>query len=116
MALKDEAMEWDILVIGGGATGVGVALDAATRGLSVALVEGEDFSSGSELTTRYPPAHPTCSFLFHYVTPTITKINITITRYKQQEHKTDPWWCAIFGERYLRRNSSEYFSDLLCSI
>ena len=50
MALKDEAMEWDILVIGGGATGVGVALDAATRGLSVALVEGEDFSSGSDPT------------------------------------------------------------------
>ncbi|KAK6271024.1 hypothetical protein POUND7_008122 [Theobroma cacao] len=37
----------DILVVGGGATGCGVALDAATRGLRVGLVEREDFSSGT---------------------------------------------------------------------
>ncbi|KAK4367064.1 hypothetical protein RND71_014944 [Anisodus tanguticus] len=37
----------DILVIGGGATGCGVALDAATRGLRVGLVERDDFSSGT---------------------------------------------------------------------
>ncbi|KAG7947852.1 hypothetical protein I3843_14G115300 [Carya illinoinensis] len=37
----------DVLVIGGGATGCGVALDAATRGLRVGLVEREDFSSGT---------------------------------------------------------------------
>ena len=36
-----------MLVIGGGASGVSVALDAASRGLSVALVEAEDFSSGT---------------------------------------------------------------------
>lgn len=39
--------EYDLLVIGGGATGAGVALDAATRGLRVALVERDDFSSGT---------------------------------------------------------------------
>lgn len=39
--------EFDMLVIGGGATGCGVALDASTRGLSVALVEREDFASGT---------------------------------------------------------------------
>jgi glycerol-3-phosphate dehydrogenase len=38
---------FDILIIGGGATGAGAALDAATRGLRVALVEGEDFASGT---------------------------------------------------------------------
>nr|CAG8518781.1 12892_t:CDS:2 [Entrophospora candida] len=38
---------FDLLVIGGGAVGSGVALDAATRGLKVALVEREDFSSGT---------------------------------------------------------------------
>ncbi|KAE8670437.1 Glycerol-3-phosphate dehydrogenase [Hibiscus syriacus] len=37
----------DILVVGGGATGCGVALDAATRGLRVGLVERDDFSSGT---------------------------------------------------------------------
>ncbi|MEO8888167.1 MAG: glycerol-3-phosphate dehydrogenase/oxidase [Jatrophihabitantaceae bacterium] len=38
---------FDVVVIGGGVTGAGVALDAATRGLSVALVEARDFASGT---------------------------------------------------------------------
>ena len=37
----------DILVIGGGVVGGGAALDAATRGLSVGLVEARDFASGT---------------------------------------------------------------------
>ena len=39
--------EFDVLVVGGGITGAGVALDAATRGLSTALVEQRDFGSGT---------------------------------------------------------------------
>ena len=39
--------ELDVLVIGGGVTGVGCALDAATRGLSVGLVEQRDLASGT---------------------------------------------------------------------
>lgn len=39
--------EFDAVVIGGGATGLGVALDAAARGLSVALFEAHDFASGT---------------------------------------------------------------------
>ena len=42
-----ERESFDVLVIGGGATGAGVALDAAARGLSVALVERDDFASGT---------------------------------------------------------------------
>jgi glycerol-3-phosphate dehydrogenase len=38
---------FDVLVIGGGITGAGIALDAASRGLSVALVERDDFASGT---------------------------------------------------------------------
>jgi glycerol-3-phosphate dehydrogenase len=38
---------FDVVVIGGGATGTGCALDAASRGLSVALVEARDFASGT---------------------------------------------------------------------
>jgi len=38
---------WDIVVIGGGATGMGVAVDAASRGFSVALVEAHDFGKGT---------------------------------------------------------------------
>uniref|UniRef100_A0A4D5R8V8 Glycerol-3-phosphate dehydrogenase n=1 Tax=Scolopendra viridis TaxID=118503 RepID=A0A4D5R8V8_SCOVI len=39
--------EFDVLVIGGGATGSGVALDAVSRGLKTAMVELDDFSSGT---------------------------------------------------------------------
>ncbi|XP_026157838.1 glycerol-3-phosphate dehydrogenase, mitochondrial isoform X2 [Mastacembelus armatus] len=45
-ALKD-AEEFDVLVVGGGATGAGCALDAVTRNLKTALVERSDFSSGT---------------------------------------------------------------------
>ena len=38
---------WDMAVIGGGATGVGIALDAASRGYSVCLLEQSDFGKGS---------------------------------------------------------------------
>ncbi|KAH8300112.1 hypothetical protein KR044_010027 [Drosophila immigrans] len=39
--------DYDILIIGGGAVGAGCALDAATRGLKTALVEADDFGSGT---------------------------------------------------------------------
>ena len=39
--------EFDVLVIGGGITGAGIALDAVTRGMSVALVEMQDFAAGT---------------------------------------------------------------------
>lgn len=42
---KDD--EYDLLIIGGGATGTGIAVDAITRGLKVALVERDDFSAGT---------------------------------------------------------------------
>jgi glycerol-3-phosphate dehydrogenase len=43
----DKDTEYDLLIIGGGATGTGIAIDAITRGLKVALVERDDFSSGT---------------------------------------------------------------------
>jgi len=39
--------EFDLVIIGGGITGAGIALDAATRGMKVALVEKNDFASGT---------------------------------------------------------------------
>jgi glycerol-3-phosphate dehydrogenase len=45
--LLDSGEPWDVLVIGGGATGLGAAVDAAARGYRTALVEGEDFAKGS---------------------------------------------------------------------
>jgi glycerol-3-phosphate dehydrogenase len=38
---------WDVVIIGGGATGLGIAVDAAQRGLRTALIEAHDFSGGT---------------------------------------------------------------------
>ena len=52
-AERDEAWsrldggEFDVLIVGGGVTGAGAALDATTRGLSTALVEARDYASGT---------------------------------------------------------------------
>eukprot|EP00842_Homolaphlyctis_polyrhiza_P000604 jgi/Hompol1/1544/HPOL_002734-RA len=43
--LPSDETVYDLLIIGGGATGVGCALDASTRGLKTALVERDDFAS-----------------------------------------------------------------------
>ncbi len=45
--LQEQPTLWDVLVIGGGATGLGVAVDAAARGLKTALVEQSDFAKGT---------------------------------------------------------------------
>jgi glycerol-3-phosphate dehydrogenase len=53
MITRDQALaamqgdRFDVVVVGGGITGAGVALDAASRGYSVALVEREDFAQGT---------------------------------------------------------------------
>jgi glycerol-3-phosphate dehydrogenase len=45
--IRNRKEPWDIVVIGGGATGAGVAVDAATRGYDVLLLEREDFGKGT---------------------------------------------------------------------
>jgi len=47
MAQLAGTAQFDMVVIGGGATGLGVALDAASRGFSVALIESHDFAKGT---------------------------------------------------------------------
>lgn len=42
-----QARSYDIAIVGGGATGLGVALDAAARGFSVVLIESHDFAKGT---------------------------------------------------------------------
>jgi glycerol-3-phosphate dehydrogenase len=44
---SQEEYMWDVIVIGGGATGLGSAVDAASRGLKVLLLEGHDFAKGT---------------------------------------------------------------------
>jgi len=45
--LADHSDPWDMIVVGGGATGVGVAIDAASRGYEVLLLEQSDFGKGT---------------------------------------------------------------------
>ena len=47
LAASSSSKPYDVLVVGGGITGAGIALDAVARGLSVALVERGDFASGT---------------------------------------------------------------------
>ena len=55
--LQEPEKVWDMVVVGGGATGLGVAVDAATRGYSVVLLEMADFAkyfqSEYEIGTRW---------------------------------------------------------------
>jgi glycerol-3-phosphate dehydrogenase len=45
--IADQACIWDVLVIGGGATGLGIAMDAVARGYKTVLVEQADFAKGT---------------------------------------------------------------------
>ncbi len=47
LARLRDAAPWDAVVIGGGATGLGIALDATVRGLRVALIDAQDFGAGT---------------------------------------------------------------------
>lgn len=47
LARLEKDIHYDLIVVGGGATGLGVALDAASRGLKVVLLEAQDFAKGT---------------------------------------------------------------------
>ncbi|MEQ1839748.1 MAG: FAD-dependent oxidoreductase, partial [Verrucomicrobiales bacterium] len=45
--LSDTGETWDVIIIGGGASGLGAAVDAATRGYRTVLLEQADFAEGT---------------------------------------------------------------------
>lgn len=45
--LKESGKQWDFIIIGGGATGLGIAVDAASRGYKTVLLEQSDFAKGT---------------------------------------------------------------------
>lgn len=45
--IQSHTAEWDVIIVGGGATGVGVAIDAASRGYDTLLLEASDFGKGT---------------------------------------------------------------------
>ena len=61
--ISDRTDPWDMLVIGGGATGVGIAVDAASRGYDVLLLEQSDFGKGtsSEVQSSFTGEYVTSS-------------------------------------------------------
>jgi len=70
--------QFDVLVVGGGVTGAGVALDAVTRGLSVALVEQRDFASGTSSRS---------SKLFHGGLRYLEQLNFALVREALRERE-----------------------------
>ncbi len=70
--------EFDVLIIGGGVTGAGAALDAATRGLSVAMLEQRDFASGTSSRS---------SKLFHGGLRYLEQLNFTLVREALKERE-----------------------------
>lgn len=81
-ASTEPGNELDILVIGGGVTGAGIALDAVTRGLSTAVVEAQDWSGGTSSRSS-KLVHGGLRYLqmldFHLVHEALTERDLLIT-------------------------------------
>lgn len=82
---NNDDSEFDLLIVGGGATGAGIAVDAASRGLRVALVERDDFGAGSSL-------------LIIFFDRCIDRHE----RYFVEEYKTGARWCPIPSKSRIR--------------
>ena len=87
--------EYDVLVIGGGITGVGIALDAATRGLSVALVEMQDFAAGtSSRSTKL--VHGGLRYLKQFEIKEVAELGKErAIVYENGPHVTTPVWMLL---------------------
>lgn len=83
MSLNDTDLDVDLLILGGGITGAGIARDAAMRGLHVVLIESHDFASGtSHLTSKV--VHGGLRYLEHgHIRPVMDAL---IERYRLLEH------------------------------
>jgi len=82
-ASADRGSELDVLVIGGGVTGAGIALDAVSRGLSTAVIEAQDWASGTSSRSS-KLVHGGLRYLqmldFHLVREALTERDLLIGR------------------------------------
>ncbi|QUG41341.1 glycerol-3-phosphate dehydrogenase/oxidase [Psychrobacillus sp. INOP01] len=87
--------EFDVLVIGGGITGAGIALDAVTRGMSVALVEMQDFAAGtSSRSTKL--VHGGLRYLKQLEVKMVADVGKEREIvYENAVHVTDPIWMLL---------------------
>lgn len=85
--------ELDVLVVGGGVTGAGIALDAATRGLSVGIVEAQDWSAGTSSRSS-KLVHGGLRYLyqlnFHLVTESLRERGLLLTKNAPHLVKAQP--------------------------
>lgn len=90
-----QGKEYDVLIIGGGITGVGIALDAITRGLSVALVEMQDFAAGtSSRSTKL--VHGGLRYLKQFEIKEVAELGKErAIVYENGPHVTTPIWMLL---------------------
>lgn len=90
-----QSKEYDVLVIGGGITGVGIALDAITRGLTVALVEMQDFAAGtSSRSTKL--VHGGLRYLKQFEIKEVAELGKErAIVYENGPHVTTPVWMLL---------------------
>lgn len=91
--LKNEM--FDVLVIGGGITGAGIALDASTRGMNVALVEMQDFAAGtSSRSTKL--VHGGLRYLKQFEVKMVAEVGKErAIVYENGPHVTTPEWMLL---------------------
>ncbi|SDI14439.1 glycerol-3-phosphate dehydrogenase/oxidase [Alteribacillus bidgolensis] len=87
--------EFDVLVIGGGITGSGIALDAATRGMKTALVEMQDFAAGtSSRSTKL--VHGGLRYLKQFEVKMVAEVGKErAVVYENAPHVTVPEWMML---------------------
>ncbi|MFJ3389845.1 MULTISPECIES: glycerol-3-phosphate dehydrogenase/oxidase [unclassified Lysinibacillus] len=90
-----QSKEYDLLVIGGGITGCGIALDAIARGLSVALVEMQDFAAGtSSRSTKL--VHGGLRYLKQFEIKEVAELGKErAIVYENGPHVTTPVWMLL---------------------
>ncbi|KAF0826176.1 glycerol-3-phosphate dehydrogenase/oxidase [Cytobacillus firmus] len=89
------AEEFDVLIIGGGITGAGIALDAATRGMKTALVEMQDFAAGtSSRSTKL--VHGGLRYLKQYEVKMVAEVGKErAIVFENGPHVTTPEWMLL---------------------
>lgn len=95
MINKLTAEEFDILIIGGGITGAGIALDAAARGMKTALVEMQDFAAGtSSRSTKL--VHGGLRYLKQFEVKMVAEVGKErAIVYENGPHVTTPEWMLL---------------------
>jgi glycerol-3-phosphate dehydrogenase len=90
-----EAVNYDVLVIGGGITGCGIALDAQTRGMTTALVEMQDFAAGtSSRSTKL--VHGGLRYLKQFEVKMVAEVGKErAVVYENGPHVTTPEWMLL---------------------